>query len=334
VKRLEETRHIGKRFLDETDSTYGASGNAAVIILSGNRSNLGTIINSNHELGQILGYKKNELLDENINIIMPEIIGKYHNTLMQHYFEKQNQTNANDIEDKLVFAQHCKGYIVPCFLLVRLIHNLERGVQFLGFVAQAKHLDEIKIGDNSLTNEDVLLLLLDESYKIQGFNFNVGKLCCEDTDIINYRRYLQSDQKVDFGKMYQEIFVLENEQELYSPIGVNIQLDFSLLKNAIGAEITDYYIEEREEGKGSLNIKSNENASNNEALKIYNTALSISMKKYAHCKGKYRYIICTMLLNDQGGKKLNEISKENQDENQEAKQNLKDLNSIYNLITI
>ncbi len=202
VKRQDESRNIAKRGWDEADAKYGADSNTAVIILSGNRQNIGTIVNANHEICQILGYHKNELVGENISAIMPEIMGTYHNVYLESYFEKQNQSSLSEVVEKLVFPQHAKGHLVPCLKLVRLVPNLDNGIQFLGFVVLAKDLSLLRPMDGKVSNSELLLLLLDSQSNILGFNLNVAELCSGGDDCSTYlNRYLRSEQKIDMSKL-------------------------------------------------------------------------------------------------------------------------------------
>ena len=73
-----------------------------------------------------------------MSVIMPEILGMNHNSYIENYFKNNNQTNVNDVIEMLVFAQHMNGYIIPCYKMVRLVPNLENGIQFIGFLSLAK----------------------------------------------------------------------------------------------------------------------------------------------------------------------------------------------------
>lgn len=245
MKKQEDIRSLGKKFWDNSQARYGANSHAAIMIISGNRSNMGTVVNANHELDQILGYKKSELIGENISLIMPEIIGRHHNLFLQNYFEKHEQTTNEIAKERLVFAQHTKGFLVPIMLFVRVIPNLENGVQFLGFLTQPKNLEDLLAGDVAFSNDDVLLLLLDPVYKLVGFNCNVAKLCHKDGESTNYHKYLESNQKIDLSKLYPVLIEEDNIASLRSPFGLSLQLDIMLLKQALYNEIVDTY-EEKE----------------------------------------------------------------------------------------
>lgn len=241
VKKQEDMRNIGKKFWDASQSVYGLN-TQAVIIISGNRANLGNILNANHEIEQLLGFKKIELVGENISILMPEVIGKQHNLILQKYFDKQHDLiNVENQKDFLVFAQNTKGFIVPTLLFVRVIPNLDNGVQFLGFLSHPKDLDYLQAGDNPSTNDDVLLLMIDPSYKLIGFNLNVSKICSSDETNINIHKYLENSQKIVLSKIYPELLEEINVALLRSPTGASLPLNLMLLREALSNEIIDTY---------------------------------------------------------------------------------------------
>ena len=91
IKQHEESYNICKKHFDQAESNYGIDTNAAILLLSGKRQNIGTIIDVNNEIQQILGYSKNELIGTNVSTIMPEIIGSRHNLYLEHYFKKDDQ---------------------------------------------------------------------------------------------------------------------------------------------------------------------------------------------------------------------------------------------------
>ena len=65
---------------------------AAIIVISATSIKIGTIIHSNEEIEQILGYKREELIGRNISMIMPRPIMKAHDKLVQRYFETAKPT--------------------------------------------------------------------------------------------------------------------------------------------------------------------------------------------------------------------------------------------------
>lgn len=53
---------------------FGENSNSCCIIASGNKGSVGTITSSNSNLHTLLGYQKNEIIGQNVDILMPKII--------------------------------------------------------------------------------------------------------------------------------------------------------------------------------------------------------------------------------------------------------------------
>jgi len=335
VKRQEEAHNIGKKYWDESDNKYGADSNTAVIILSGNRQNIGTIVNANHEIGQILGYHKNELVGENISAIMPEIMGIHHNVYLESYFERHNRSNTNEVSEQIVFPQHAKGYIVPCMRLVRLVPNLDNGVQFLGFVALAKDLSILRPDDVKVTNDELLLILLDEHYNVLGFNLNLGVYCCGgDDNTANYNRYLENEQKVDLSKLYPEIFAGENEQIMRTPEGLSTFMDMKIIKKALNSEIVDTYetSEAGSEAHGDKTPKSQLISCDKVAsLGKLMAQCNIKMKDFMHPSKLGKFTICTIYITDHTRANLVELRA---DSDRDLKENLEERDKLAQRIFI
>lgn len=244
IKSQEEVLSINKTHWERAAMGYGEDSNAAIIILSGNKRNIGTIIDVNHEIQEILGYRKSELIGENISLAMPEIIGANHNYYLERYFERQNHSNINEVTKNLVFGQHSGGYIIPCSKLVRIVPNLEHGVQFLGFLSIASGLDSLGVEEQVFANSGFIGLLLDRRWDILGFSESVTRMVAEDKESetgVNFKKYLESEQKINLCRLYPALCSAEVREQLKKEDGYNTSLDLSLLKKAISAEILDVY---------------------------------------------------------------------------------------------
>ena len=299
---------MNRKFLDDIDSKYGSNSNAAVILVSGNRQALGTIVNANHELFQILGFTKAELVNENISIIMPALRGKNHNAFLEGYFDKQGvsvTSNKNTVlKEQLVFPQHIKGYLVPCVKLVRHVPNLDNGIQFLAFINKAEDIEEVREGDEGVKNENVLLILLDEQWRVQGFNTVTAKMCCKDESFTPIYKYLEGEQKISLAELYPRLLESENEELMRSEAGLVIRLDLGLLKKAIASEVLDYYSDdnseknEHEATDSQKNSKAAPKSDDESLMRFIATNQNIKIKEYCYCNGTLKYKICTFLSSD------------------------------------
>lgn len=71
---------------------FGENSNAAIIIISATSTNVGTIIHTNDEIEQILGFKRKDIIGKNISLIMPRPIAKVHDLFIHRYFETAKPT--------------------------------------------------------------------------------------------------------------------------------------------------------------------------------------------------------------------------------------------------
>jgi len=118
------------------------------VTLSGNIHSLGKVLDVNNEIYNILEYSHMEIIGENINKIMPDILGSIHNDLMRNYFE----TSVSEVigKDKLVYAMNKSGYLVPCSLMIKVYPNLDEGIRVIGFLRKFEH----HTGNRSKKNEE------------------------------------------------------------------------------------------------------------------------------------------------------------------------------------
>jgi len=124
---------------------------------------LGKVLDVNNEIYNILEYSHMELIGENINKIMPDILGNIHNELMRNYFE----TSVSEFigKDKSVFAMNKSGYLVPCSLMIKVYPNLDEGIRVIGFLRKIEYHHS---GHRSKKNEEEAH---NNSLKV-NYNFN------------------------------------------------------------------------------------------------------------------------------------------------------------------
>ncbi len=59
---------------------------SAVVHISMNKTDIGVMVGVNQAACRLFHYSKEELLGQNVSIIMPEPISKYHNLMLLNYF--------------------------------------------------------------------------------------------------------------------------------------------------------------------------------------------------------------------------------------------------------
>jgi len=102
------------------------------IIASAEEESLGTIMNSSYGICTILGYKKTEMLGQNLSVLIPEIYQKNHYALLIKKIEEyklsisdsnwlKNKYKTNNTEEKRIFAKTKSRYIIPLYHKIWLL---------------------------------------------------------------------------------------------------------------------------------------------------------------------------------------------------------------------
>jgi PAS domain S-box-containing protein len=123
-KSTKLNRSINK--VDDEMNQNGENSDTCIITLSGNYKSLGTIINVNNEIVQLLGYKKNELIGEKIENLMPKIFSDNHQRLLMRYFNDPSDKPLNFV--RAIYAMNKAGYVIPCSLTAKILPNLNEGI--------------------------------------------------------------------------------------------------------------------------------------------------------------------------------------------------------------
>ena len=83
-------RALGQNVKIQSDvekDKYGDNSVSAVVVISGERKNIGVIKHSTSKVSEIIGYKPHQLIGQNINILMPKFIGNMHDDVLRNYLE-------------------------------------------------------------------------------------------------------------------------------------------------------------------------------------------------------------------------------------------------------
>ena len=217
---------------------YGANCNAAIILISGNKANIGEVLSANNELIEILGYDKNDIISSNISKIMPSVVGQRHNELIKKYFYKRGSRNSSTYDnEKLVFAMHKEGHLIACTLRHKIVPNLVKGIQLIGFIFKAEDLSSIRPGEEKQKTNTLAIVLTDNNWGIHGFNSQFAKIFYLDLISVDIRRYLNAEEKLNVAKLIPEIGDNEQLERMQSEEGYIIDIDLEKVKKEIEAEI-------------------------------------------------------------------------------------------------
>ena len=178
------------------------------LILSGKKEDLGNIIDISLNLSPIFGYKRNELLGKNINILIPEIFQNMHDKLLVNYSEKykssfykelfRNDIYIPEFLEKPMHAISKSKFLIPIKLKVYFVQN--EGDEFIYIVEVNKIKDYQQVLDKHEENKLKCIILTDDDFHIKSFTPNcINHLMLSDFhinsnyNIINYIKQLKNE---------------------------------------------------------------------------------------------------------------------------------------------
>ena len=145
LKILEDSK-ILEDFFKQKKNRGALDGNEnqeeALVFVSLEEAKFSNIFAITSSAGRLFGYSKNELLNVNVDVLMPSVYGKYHEDFMRTFVEK-NESRIMNVQ-RFVFGKHKSDYIFPCYLTVQPIFNSSKqNLEYVGAFIQHKSLKEI-----------------------------------------------------------------------------------------------------------------------------------------------------------------------------------------------
>lgn len=68
----------------------GENSSSAIVIITATSTQAGEIIHANEEIGPVFGYIPREIIGMNVSILMPSVIGNYHDRFIQKSFQSSD----------------------------------------------------------------------------------------------------------------------------------------------------------------------------------------------------------------------------------------------------
>ncbi|KAJ3211646.1 hypothetical protein HDU67_004369 [Dinochytrium kinnereticum] len=103
-----------------------------IITLSGELNNLGHIINANAMATKVFGYKRQELMNQNVNKLLPSPFSESHDMFLKRYLE----TGFAKVVDsaRQVLGLNKQGFLFPITLCVKHIVDTKGAQSFIGII--------------------------------------------------------------------------------------------------------------------------------------------------------------------------------------------------------
>ncbi len=179
---------------------------------------------------------------------MPPLIALKHAQIMLNFFESGHYTVA---ADKLVLPLHKLGYIVPCSFLHRVVPNLNRGLQLIGFISKVTDFSEYcPLVEKNISPDDVTLLLTDENWMLQAFNIRAARLFGINPAQANLKKYISAEEKIPLVKFIPELEDAAFESQLRSIHGTETMLNLGTIHKVIESEVEILRVDQGQGGSG------------------------------------------------------------------------------------
>ncbi|KAI8849644.1 hypothetical protein BC829DRAFT_391289 [Chytridium lagenaria] len=160
---LEEEHH------HQRDSN--SSEDNVIITISGERQNLGHIINVNVMTTKVFGYKRQELMQQNINKLLPSPFSEFHDIFLQRYLE----TGLAKVVDRSrqVLGLSKQGYIFPITLCVKHVVDPKGTQSFIGTERRPKITDWLPGATQEASAQLISKTGLKLQHSFNGLNYDV-----------------------------------------------------------------------------------------------------------------------------------------------------------------
>jgi len=147
-----------KRFNSDSDKTQRGltqenlyAHDTMILKVTMSKEKLGKVLYVSNNILPVLGFQSNELIEKNINRIMPSSFREPHNQILEKYLlhEKNKKHQYVSTNSYILNKEH---YVVPCSLYVTVTPFLQNELTFLGAlrISQAKTTDQIIITEDGL----------------------------------------------------------------------------------------------------------------------------------------------------------------------------------------
>jgi hypothetical protein len=210
------------------------------------------VICINNEVSESLGFDKSEIVGHNIIKAMPPIIAEKHTQFTLNYFKAEKQRKLDNI---LIFPMHKLGYAIPCSFLLRIVPNLKRGVQLIGFLVKVTDFsDYYKNLEKNMDPDDLMILLTDDDWKLQCFNLRASHIFGVIPSRANLKKYHSTEEKIYIPKFIPELDDPEFVKQTQFPSISNTYINLRTINKAMESEIEIITYNPEQESFNSFNL--------------------------------------------------------------------------------
>jgi len=171
--RIKTQKKSIDEFLKSSDLLF--ADDTAVLHISGKKGKSGKITQMNDVVTKLFGYRKAEILDADINVLMPRIYAHKHNEFLTKHYQTGYKTNTQ--ENRILYGLHRNGYCFALILYVKVMPTLDNGLEFVGMIRQVQEECDYIIMDSKgkidSVSSGLATALNIETKLIRSFNINV-----------------------------------------------------------------------------------------------------------------------------------------------------------------
>ena len=189
------------------------------LIVSGNKNNVGTILDCSTNFSTIVGYQKKEIIDKNINILIPEIFHKKHDLIIMKKFKDDKLGFYEKLNNKRKYNPNYLQKEIYCitkskFLLPIKIKIYPAKTQENEFIYIAKIIQDITLMNNLINmreeNVSKYCVLTDSKLIIKTFTPN----CLEHLNL-EYK-YINSNNCIinNIRECHEEYLIAINKRNI------------------------------------------------------------------------------------------------------------------------
>lgn len=230
---------------------YGVNSKTALFIISGEKNNIGEVLCINNEVSESFGFDKSEIVGHNISKVMPPIIAEKHSQFITNYLKAEKQRKMDNV---FIVPLHKLGYVVPCSFLLRVVPNLKRGLQLIGFLVKVTDISEYcQSFERNLDPDDTMMLLTDDEWKLHAFNIRAAHCFGINPVQANLKKYHTSDEKIPVAKFIADLEDPEFLKQAQCPLAVNAFINLRVIRKAMESEVEIITYNPDQENFNSLN---------------------------------------------------------------------------------
>ncbi|CAD8065320.1 unnamed protein product [Paramecium sonneborni] len=195
----------------------------ATVIVSTSIEKFALVITLNQSCCHLIGYTKQEIINRKINLFMPNLYQKFHDQYIERFLLTSDIKNIN--KDRFIFLKDKQNYILPCYIVLRILHTIDENVNL---AAQFITIKAFK---------PTCYLIIDQEYNIDSISATAIQLLgMENKQVIN--------KKLRFDLLFPEF--IENFLIYMSKFGGKIKYEQDNFQNQF-QQINQIMIDKQQE---------------------------------------------------------------------------------------